>query len=80
MTAHHDYHTPDELMQRFPQVRTLGWNSSKIGVFFSSGLLIGYHCGKEKKAMILESSFIELIEFTNTVVLKKQVFIYPKNQ
>lgn len=79
MNAHHDYHTPDELMQRFPQVRMLGWNSSKIGIFFSSGLLIGYHCGKEKKAMILESSFIELIEFTNTISVKKQVFTYPKD-
>lgn len=75
-----DYYTPDELMQRYPQVKMLGWNSSKIGIFFSSGLLIGYHGGKEKKALILESSFIELIEFANTISVKKQVFTYPKNQ
>lgn len=80
MANHLEYHAPEEIMQRFPQVKKFGWNSSKIGIFFHSGLLIGYFCGKEKKAMILESSFIELIEFTNTVVLKKQVFIYPKNQ
>ncbi len=80
MATQHDYYTPEELMQRFPQLKMLGWNSSKIGIFFSSGLLIGYHSGKEKKALILESSFIELIEFTNTISVKKQVFTYPKNQ
>lgn len=79
MNIQQDYYTPEELMQRFPQVKTLGWSSSKIGIFFSSGFLIGYHSGKEKKALILESSFIELIEFTNNIFIKKQVFTYPKN-
>ncbi len=73
-----DYYTPEELMERFPQVERLGWNASKIGIFFSSGLLVGHSGRKERKALILESSFIELIEFANTISVKKQVFTYPK--
>lgn len=74
-----DYYTPQELTQRFPQIKAFGWNASKIGIFFNSGLLIGYHCGKEKKALILESTLIDLIEFVNTVLAKRRIFSYPLN-
>ncbi len=77
MAAHLEYHAPEEIMHRFPQVKKFGWNSSKIGIFFHSGLLIGYFCGKEKKALVLESSFQELIEFTNGIFLKHRVSSYP---
>lgn len=77
MAAHLEYHTPEELMQRFPQVKKFGWNSSKIGIFFHSNLLIGYFCGREKKGLILESSFQELIEFTNGVFRKRNVHTNP---
>lgn len=78
MNALHNYLTPDELIQKYPQVKDISWTSSKIGVFFSAGLLLGKICKKEKKALILESSFIELIEYYNHVVLKKQLFVFPK--
>ncbi len=68
-----DYLSPEELMNLYPQVKLLGWSSSKIGTFFSSGLLLGYRCGKEYKALILESSFIELIEYTNGVNEKRKI-------
>lgn len=71
------YLTPEALMTHYPQVKMFGWNASKIGIFFNSGMLIGYHFGKDKKAMILVSSFIELIEFTNLTLSKKQVFTFP---
>ncbi len=68
-----DYLSPEELMNLYPQVKLLGWSSSKIGVFFSSGLLLGYRSGKEYKALILESSFLELIEYTNGVNEKRKI-------
>ncbi|MBI1836451.1 MAG: hypothetical protein HYR91_04210 [Flavobacteriia bacterium] len=68
-----NYLTPEELMNLYPQVKLLGWSSSKIGTFFSSGLLLGYRCGKEYKALILESSFIELMEYTNLVNDKRRL-------
>jgi hypothetical protein len=78
MNAPQDFYTPEELINLYPQVKMIGWTSSKIGIFFSSGLLVGYTCKKEKKALILEASFIELIDFYNAVILKKQLFITPK--
>lgn len=68
-----DFLTPEELMQRYPQVITLGWCSSKIGMFYNSGLLIGHRSGRESKALILESSFIELMEYVNQVTEKKHL-------
>lgn len=75
MASSQNYLSPEELMHRFPQVESLGWCSSKIGIFFSSGLLIGYRSGKEYKALILESSFIELVEYANGITLKKRIDI-----
>lgn len=73
-----NYFTPEELMQKYPEVKSIGWTSSKLGIFANSGLLIALQHKREKKTLILESSFIELIEFYNSVVLKKQVFVIPK--
>jgi hypothetical protein len=78
MNARNDFLTPEELAQKYPQVQDIGWTSSKIGVFFSAGLLIGKQCKKEKKSLILESSFIELMEYYNQLILKRQVFVFPK--
>jgi hypothetical protein len=65
--------TPQELMHSYPQVKRLGWNSAKIGVFFSSGMLQGYCCVKERRSMILESSFLELMDYVDTVTAKKRL-------
>jgi len=73
MASPKNYLSPEELMQQYPQVQSLGWCASKIGIFFSSGLLVGYRSGKEYKALILESSFVDLVEFANGVTLKKQI-------
>jgi hypothetical protein len=78
MKALIDFYTPEELIQKYPQVKMVGWTSTKIGIFFHSGLLIGYHSGKERKALILEDSFIELVDYMNHVAFKKQVPIYRK--
>ncbi len=56
--------TPDELIHEYPQVvDELDWNASKVGIFYSSGLLLGYRNGKEHKALIAEKSFIELLNY-----------------
>lgn len=73
MAIPNNHLSPEELMKKFPQVASLGWCASKIGIFYSSGLLIGYRSGKEYKALILESSFVELMEYVNGVTMKKQI-------
>lgn len=80
MNAPKDLYTPEELIQKYPQVKMIGWTSTKIGIFFHSGLLIGYQSRKERKALILEDSFIELVDYMNHVALKKQVPIYRKDR
>ncbi len=68
-----NYLSPEELMNLYPQVKLLGWSSSKVGTFFSSGLLLGYRCGKEYKALILEPSFQELLDYANLVNDKRRI-------
>lgn len=68
-----NYLTPLELMKTYPQVRKLGWSAIKIGIFFSSGMLEGYCCVRERRSMILESSFLLLIEYVNSVNLRKVI-------
>lgn len=66
-----DYLTPDELIHKYIQVADeLDWNASKVGIFFSSGLLLGYRNGKEYKALIDEASFLELVDYATAVSLK----------
>lgn len=60
--------TPEELIRKYPQVETeWDWNASKVGIFFSSGLLLGYRNGREYKALIDESSFQELIDYVTAL-------------
>lgn len=66
-----NYLTPMELMKAYPQVRKMGWSAIKIGIFFSSGMLEGYCCVRERRSMILESSFILLVEYVNSVNLRR---------
>ena len=39
--SHTHFLSPDELVHKYRQIELLGWNASKIGVFFSAHLLIG---------------------------------------
>lgn len=68
--------TPDQLIHKYSQLEDLGWNASKIGTFFSSGLLLGKR-GKQK-SYILESSFIDLVGFYNKTILKCSVDLERK--
>ncbi len=68
-----NYLTPQELINLYPQVKLLGWSSSKVGTFFSSGLLLGYRSGKEYKALILEPSFQELMDYANVINDKRRI-------
>ena len=60
-----DFYSPSELFEKYPQVAKFGWTAVKIGVFFHAGLLSGYFSIKERKALIEENSFFELIQFYN---------------
>jgi hypothetical protein len=65
--------TPEELMEKYEQVLSWGWSASKIGTFFSSGLLLGHRNGKEYKALIIETSFLDLMDYVNIVAIKRQL-------
>jgi hypothetical protein len=66
-----DHLTPDELVHKYPQViNELDWNASKVGIFYSAGLLLGYRNGRECKALIVEASFMELIDYASVISLK----------
>lgn len=68
-----DYLTPEELIHKYAQVvDELDWNASKVGIFFSSGLLLGYRNGKEYKAMIDETSFRELIDYATGLSIRRK--------
>lgn len=68
-----NYLTPQELIHQYPQVQLLGWSSSRVGIFYSSGLLLGHRSGKEYKALILETSFQKLMDYANLVNDKKRI-------
>jgi len=80
MSTVHNYLTPEELIQKYPEVKDIGWTSSKIGVFFNAGLLQGRHCKKEKRSLIRESSFIDLIDYYNAVTARNQLFVLLKDR
>ncbi len=61
------HYSPAELLEIYPKAKKIGWTATKIGIFFRSGLLVGFISGKENKAMILEESFVKLIKYTNQV-------------
>lgn len=69
-----DMLTPEELIERYPDAKhKLGWCASKIGMFFNSGLLVGHRSGRECKAIILESSFVELLKYVNNITNQKNI-------
>lgn len=66
MNSPDNYLTPEELIERYPHTHVIGWTASKIGIFYSAGLLHG-HRGKERRVLILESSFKKLLRYANEV-------------
>jgi len=72
ISTRRDHLTPEELIHKYPQVvDELDWNASKVGIFFSSGLLLGYRNGRESKALIVEASFLELVDYATVISLKQ---------
>jgi hypothetical protein len=67
--------TPVQLIEKYPQMKDWGWTASKIGIFYYCGLVNGKR--RMFKSYILESSFLELIEFANLVATKHQMSIKP---
>jgi hypothetical protein len=61
------HYSPSELLELYPKAKILGWTPTKIGIFFRSGLLVGFVSGKENKALILEESFIKLMKYVSEV-------------
>lgn len=72
----YDLLTPDELMKRYPDIAFIGWDAVKLGIFFKSSLLMGVIASHEKKSHIMDDSFRELVDFANTIYIKRH-FIDP---
>jgi len=68
--------TPDQLIHKYSQLENVGWNASKIGTFFSAGLLLGKRT--PVRAYIQESSFKELVEYYNKVLMKCSIDLESK--
>lgn len=66
-----EFITPEKALLKYPALSNLHWNASKIGMFYSCGLLIGY---KTRKATFIRiDTLLELAEYTNKV-LQKDLF------
>lgn len=63
MSFDYNYLTCRELIQKYPSVQLWGWNAVKIGVFYNCLLLDGRKFGKNSQTIIIEASFLKLIEF-----------------
>lgn len=71
-----EFITPEKALFKYPALSNLHWNSSKIGTFYSCGLLIGY---KSRKATYIRvDSLLELAQYTNKVMQKDQFKIQNK--
>ena len=66
-------YSPTELLELYPEAAKLGWTATKVGIFFRSGLLVGFVSGKENKAMITEASFVKLLKFVTEVNLDRNI-------
>lgn len=73
MESASDYLTPAELVQRYPNVRGIGWSATKIGIFYKAGLLVGYYSSSERKVLIQAQSFIQLVHYANSLAMEKIV-------
>ena len=71
------HYSPQELIDLYPQVKKIGWTAQKIGTLFRCGFFVGYFSGKERKAMILESSFIKTLKFVNGVNSDRNIIDLP---
>jgi|GEM_PF-1094841 len=71
---HVNHMTPEEIMEEYPEIgRKWNWTASKIGTFYSAKLLLGHRNGKENKALIVERSFQELVEYVNGIQEKMKL-------
>jgi hypothetical protein len=61
----HIYYTPLELVEEYPQIADYNWSAIVIGMFFNSGLLIGHRTGKKQRALIVQSSFLDLLGYAD---------------
>lgn len=57
--AKHEFYTPQELIEKFPDIVSYGWDSSFIGKLFNTNFLHGKH--KNGKALISIKSFTKLL-------------------
>ncbi len=84
LSREHDYEEEDdpdgqkrfftigEIYKKYSFVKdSYNWNAPAIGMFYCSYLLRGYYCKKTHQIMILEESFLELLEYVKRIAQYK---------
>ncbi len=72
-----DLMTPLELYETYPRVIVLGWSPTKIGLFLSSQLLVGYQKGAGRSCYITRMSFLRLMEHANGTLDRRKILLNP---
>lgn len=73
-----EFITPEKALLKYPALSNLHWNASKIGTFYSCGLVIGY---KTRKATYIRiDTLLELAQYTNKVLQKDHFNIDNKQE
>lgn len=67
--------TPMELYEAYPRVQLNSWTAASIGMYLNCKLLLGVYKGSGRSSIIAESSFIKLIEYSNSVLEWKKVYV-----
>ena len=64
MSSGNHYFSCQELIDKYPKVfENFGWTAQTVGYLLSAELLSGKYSHTEKKNLINEKSFLELVEF-----------------
>lgn len=67
--------TPMELYETYPRVQLNSWTAANIGMYLNCKLLLGVYKGSGRSSIIAESSFLKLIEYSNSVLEWRKVYI-----
>ena len=70
--------TPVDLFEAYPSVELNSWTASEIGMFANCSLLISNKKNVGRSCLIVEQSFINLIDYSNGVLEWKKVYVKKK--
>ncbi len=63
------------LFEKYPSVNILGWNSTRVGIFYHSHLLVGIYGKGKPQLLVNERSFLALMSFAKKMAIRKGVYL-----